>query len=127
MAGETPPTLNVAPIFATARQEFQRALASLELTTRVLVIVAGFSAAACLGGVVVAAAWKQVFGGAIFTGAGTAALLGLFAKIQAIGRDQAMLVLVPTKYELALQFATTPEDRKIILERFLEEVSSLKG
>jgi hypothetical protein len=66
-------------------------------------------------GVVVAAAWKQVFGGAIFTGAGTAALLGLFAKIQAIGRDQAMLVLVPTKYELALQFATTPEDRKIIL------------
>jgi hypothetical protein len=38
-----------------------------------------------------------------------------------------MLVLAPTKYELALQFATTPEGRKIILERFLEEVSSLKG
>lgn len=118
---------DVMPIFATARQEFQRALTSLRFTTHVFVLVAGLSAAACIGGVVVAAAWKQIIGGSIFTGAGTAALLALFAKIQAIGRDQAMLELVPTKYELALQFAVTPEDRRTVLNRFLEEVSSLKS
>jgi hypothetical protein len=38
-----------------------------------------------------------------------------------------MLVLVPTKYELALQFALTLEDRRTVLNHFLEEVSSLKA
>jgi hypothetical protein len=61
-AGKDLPMPDVAPIFATARQEFQKALASLQFTTQVLVIVAGVSAAACLGGVVVAAAWKQIVG-----------------------------------------------------------------
>ena len=125
-AGAAPPPIDVAPIFATARQEFQRALASLEFMTRMLVIVVGISVVASLAGVVLAAVWKQVLGGAAFTGAGTAALVALFLKIHAIGRDQAMLALVPTKYELALQFATSAQDRKAILARFLDEVSSLK-
>lgn len=118
---------DVAPIFATARQEFQRALASLDLMVRALVIVAGVSAAVCLGGVILAAVARQIWGGAVFTGAGTACLLALFTHIRAIGRDQALLTLIPTKYELALQFAVTPEDRRRLLDRFLDEVSSLKA
>ena|ERR1700682_1687720 len=125
---ETAPSgpADVAPIFATARQEFQQALASLNFMVRTLVIVAGVSAAVSLGGVIFAAVARQIFGGAVFTGAGTAAMLALFARIHSIGRDQAMLALIPTKYELALQFAATPEDRRKLLDRFLDEVSSLR-
>jgi hypothetical protein len=117
---------DVAPIFATARQEFQQALASLNFMVRALVIVAGVSTAVCLGGVIFAAVSRQIFGSVVFTGAGTASLLVLFAKIHSIGRDQAMLALIPTKYELALQFATTQEDRRKLLDRFMDEVSSLR-
>src|SRR5580704_1459624 len=89
-AHEPSPVPDLIPIFGTARQEFQKALASLEFTSRMPVIVAGLSVVASLGGVVVAAAWKQVIGGAVFTGAGTVSLLALFSKIQGIGRDQAL-------------------------------------
>ena len=61
-----------------------------------------------------------------FASTGSAALLGLFASVRSIGRDQAMLEVLPTRYELALQFATTAEDRRKILERFLDETASLR-
>jgi len=122
-----PSQTDVAPIFATARQEFQRALASLDLMVKALVVVAGVSVAVCIAGVIVAATAGQLWGGVAFTGVGSASLFTVFNRIHAIGKDQALLTLIPTKYELALQFAATPADRRKVLDQFLNEVSSLKG
>lgn len=116
----------VTRVFETARREFQRTLRTLALIVRVLMLIAGLSAAASIGGLVVATVGRQLLGGAIFTGAGTASLLTLFTAIRAIGRDQAMLELLPMRYELALQLATTATDRRKILARFLDETASLR-
>lgn len=115
------------PVFAMARKEFQRVLSSLNLLVRTLTILAGLSVVVCIVGVVVAGVAKQMLSGAALTVTGTGALIGLFNKIHAIGRDQAMLELIPVKYELALQLATAPEAKAKLLDNYLQEVGSLKS
>ena len=117
----------ITKTFAMARQEFSRALQSVRHLTSVFLWLAGGSAVVCIGGLILVAAYRQIVSGVIFTASGTTALMVLFTKIYTLGRDQAMLELIPTKYELALRIAESPRDRKKVLDEFLKETSSLRG
>lgn len=112
-------------VFDTARREFKKALEGLRRLTRILLAVAGLLAVVAIAGAFISTIQRSFAGGAVST-VGVVALLGLFAKIHSLGRDQAMLELLPVRYEMALELASTPEDRRKILDNFLRETTSLR-
>jgi hypothetical protein len=126
VASETVDT-GITKTFAMARTEFSRALQGVRRLMTVFLWLAGGAAAVCIAGLIMVAAYRQIVSGVVFTASGTSALMLLFTKVYSLGRDQAMLELIPTKYELAIQFATTPKDRKAVLDQFLKETSSLRS
>lgn len=113
-------------VFDTARREFDKALDSLRRLMRVLLAIVGVSAVVAIAGVLVATVYQSLVGGVALSTVGVASLLGFFTKVYQLGRDQAMLELLPVRYEMALQLAATPEDRRRILDDFLRETTSLR-
>lgn len=113
-------------VFSAARREFSKALDSLRRLMRILLAVVGISAVVAIAGVLVATVWDSLVSGVALSTVGVASLLGFFGKIYQLGRDQAMLELLPVRYEMALEMASTPEDRRKILDDFLRETTSLR-
>lgn len=116
----------VRRVFSTARREFGKALDSLRRLMRILLVIVGLSAVVAIAGVLVATVWKSLTSGVVLSTVGVASLLGFFGRVYQLGRDQAMLELLPMRYEMALEMASTPEDRRKVLDDFLRETTSLR-
>jgi hypothetical protein len=113
-------------VFQRAREEFDKTLQALRTLTQRLLLVAGGATVLAVGGAVGVAFANMLAGGAVATG-GLMGLLAVFKRIYHLGRDQAVLELLPMRYEMALAMASNDRDRQVVLKRFLDEMQALTG
>ena len=116
----------VREIFKVAKEEFQAALNSLRNLTRVTTWLILLSVAVALAGLLLILILNLRIYGAVTSGVSLSTLLALMFKMWQLGRDQAMLELIPTRYEIALSLATSPDQFSKILDQFLTETESLR-
>jgi len=114
-------------VFTVAKQEFQVALASLRRLVALMSWLVGLAAAVAVAGLVLFAVFDARVPGAVTCGVSLTSLVALVVKMWQLGRDQAMLELIPTRYEIALSFATSNTQLSEILTKFLTETESLRG
>ncbi len=119
--------MGISRTFAVARTEFAKALVSLKRIVHLFVSLVGASLALTVAGIILATAYDHIYGGTVLSTASVIAEIDLFRRITALSRDEAMLELLPARYEIALQMATTQADRKKILDLFLAETSSMRS
>ncbi|MES2442462.1 MAG: hypothetical protein V4574_06495 [Pseudomonadota bacterium] len=111
--------------FAVVRSEFLRVLDPLRRQIALVTwLIFGSVAMTIAGGVL---AFLQPVGGGVLTLAGVGTLFGLILKAWQLARDQAMLELVPARYELALRFAQSPAQSSELIRQFMTETSSIRG
>lgn len=109
--------------FELARQEFRRVLEHQRRMMQFVTYILLGSIALSIAGATLLR--LTPWGGAVSI-ASLAALLGLLYKGWQLTRDQAMLELIPARYELAMQIATSKRQAEAILNAFLKETSSLQ-
>jgi hypothetical protein len=112
-------------VFATMRSEFKSALSGLRRLMNIILLLAGLSLAAAIAGTIIAGTLRAIFGGMALSTVGVVALIDLLRRVARLGREQAMLELIPAKYELALSIAETSEDRRKVLNSLMKEMDSL--
>jgi hypothetical protein len=112
-------------VFATMRSEFKSALSGLRRLMNIILLLAGVSLAAAIAGTIIAGTLRAIVSGMALSTVGVVALIDLFRRVARLGREQAMLELIPAKYELALNIAETPEDRRKVLNSLMKEMDSL--
>lgn len=110
--------------FTVVKDEFQRVLDPLRKQMKVVSMLIFVSLAISISGALIS--FINPWGGGILTITGVGALFGLLVRIWKLSRDQAMLELVPARYELALQMCTNPNQFSEILTQFMRETSSLQ-
>ena len=59
--------------------------------------------------------------------AGIGSMFGILTRMWRLAKDQAMLELIPARYELALQLAASPEQFSAILNEFMRESSLIRS
>jgi len=116
----------VREIFKVAKEEFQAALNSLRNLTRVMTWLVLLSVAVAFIGLLLVLIFDLRIPGAVTSGASLSALTALVFKMWQLGRDQAMLELIPTRYEIALSLVTSSAQFSKILDQFLSETESLR-
>jgi hypothetical protein len=106
---------------ALVRTEFGRAMVGLQFMTRVVVASVLLAiATAVVGGVLIQLSpWAS-----LIPVASISVLVGLLIKIYQLARDQILLELVPSRYELAMEFCHTQQDAQDLISKFLEETTS---
>lgn len=109
--------------FQKTQGEFEKTLHWLRSTMRLVVgsilVVCGASVAG--GALLQVSPWYGVISIAGITG-----LFLLLRKAWALARDQAMLELLPKRYDLAVELCHTRGDLEAIVDRFLSESASLR-
>jgi hypothetical protein len=115
----------VRQAFAHVEEEFKRVLGPLEKTLYVVMALVLAALAVALAGAAIS--FINPWGGAAIGTVGVVTMLTCLSKAWQLRRDQAMLELLPSRYELALSLCKTQEQYKQFLERFLSETSSLKS
>ncbi|TPI31490.1 hypothetical protein FJ414_23310 [Mesorhizobium sp. B3-1-6] len=111
--------------FAIVSSEFLRVLDPLRTQVKfVSWLILASIAVTIAGGVL---AFLQPVGGGILTLAGIGTLFGLLVKAWQLARDQAMLELVPARYELALRYARSNKQESELIKQFMTETSSIRG
>ena len=116
----------VRRIFAVAKEEFKVGLDSLRRLMTLTMWLVGGAGAVALVGLLLILLLDLKIPGAITSGLSLSALLVLVYKMWQLGRDQAMLELIPTSYEVALSLADSPAQFSKILDQFLSETESLR-
>ena len=115
----------VREAFASAKREFRTVLKPLRTQINLasgLVIV---SIAATIAGA--AFAMVNRWAGSALSIAGIGSMFGILTRMWQLAKDQAMLELIPSRYELALQLASSPEQFSTILNEFLRESTSIRS
>jgi hypothetical protein len=115
----------VPQVFAHIKEEFAHVSANLRSQLMIFRILQAGLMVLIIGSAVLAAV-KASLWGTVVNGGGLAALFAIFVQNSKLSQDQMMLALLPKKYELALQLATSPEHFKQLLDRFLEETKPLR-
>jgi hypothetical protein len=106
------------------RNEFNKALSSQRVILRI--VIGGVSLAiACA---VAGGALLQITPlASVISIASIGALIALLIKLYNLARDQAMLELIPARYELAIALCQTRADANKLMGEFLAETSSGRG
>jgi hypothetical protein len=115
-------------LFDLFQQQCNTALTELRRSTRACVwtiIVAMMCAVA--GAVVLAFLESQRMLGGVLTAGGLGALATVLARALGLARDEAMLQVLPTKYQLAFQLARDPKQYDEAYRAFLAETNSLRS
>ena len=107
-------------INAVAR-EFGRVLDRTHKTTLWFVALAICALLVALVGVVLLAFARANWVGGTFNVAGLGVVTTLIFKFWQLANDQALLRLTPERYRLALNFCRTDEDRRLLINRFLDD------
>jgi hypothetical protein len=110
--------------FQQMKLEFQAVLNPLRRLMKVVAALTILSACVSFAGATLALLHPII--GCSMSIAGLGSLLGLVSKAWLLSRDQAMLELIPGRYELAMQVSDSPEQLRKILTAFLSETSSLR-
>lgn len=114
----------VREAFGSMKREFQSVLRPLQLQMRFVSGLIFVSLAVTISG---AALTKvSLWRGSVLSLAGVGAMFGFLTRAWQLAKDQAMLELIPSRYELALQLAASPEQFAAILNEFLRESNSLR-
>lgn len=116
----------VREIFKVAKAEFQVALISLRNLIRVTTWLVVLFGAVAIIGLLLILMFNLKVPGAVTSGVSLGTLIGLVFKMWQLGRDQAMLELIPSRYEIGLSLATSPAQFSKILDQFLAETESLR-
>ena len=103
---------------------FQRALDPLRIQVRVVSALVLLSLALAISGAVLAQA--NLWRGSTLSLTGIGSLLGFLSTALRLSRDQALLELIPAKYELAFELSKSPRQLNRVLAEFLKEMSALQ-
>jgi len=109
---------------ALVQGEFSKAISSLKrLMYWITILVIISIAIAISGGVLL-----QItpFGGLISV-ASVGTLAALLIKMWNLARSQAMLEILPSRYELAISFCQTKKDVQELIAQFLSETTSIRS
>lgn len=113
----------IAAAFNVVKSEFQKTLGWLQRTMRWIIVVTLASMALSVAGAALLLV-SPYFG--IVSIAGIVSMLGALRTAWLLARDQAMLELVPTRYELALSLCATKGDAQRLVDAFLSETGSIR-
>jgi hypothetical protein len=118
----------LATLFEAFQNQCGSALKELRRSTRICVGVIALAAVASVAGSAVLAFIhaQKLLGGALSVG-GLGTLVAVLARALALARDEAMLQLLPTRYQLAFALAATPKQYEAAYRAFLAETSSLRA
>lgn len=116
----------VPQVFVQVKEEFAHVSANLRGQLRMIFLIQVALAMVIVVSAVLAAV-KASLWATVVNGGGLAALFTIFVQNSKLSHDQMMLALLPKKYELALQLATSPEHFRQVLDRFLEETAPLRN
>jgi hypothetical protein len=115
----------VRRVFDQMKEEFSSALAplrrQLNLTLWILLPSLGIST---IVGAVMLATNLQVAGGVV-TAASVGTLFALVQRAWRLGKDQAILELIPQSYETLFALCRTPENFQVVFNALLEESGAL--
>jgi hypothetical protein len=110
--------------FAMARAEFRRVLEhqrnAMKFVTILLLVTLALAVASTT-------LLRMTPWGSTVSIASLVGLVGLLYKAWQLTRDQAMLELIPARYELAMGIATSKRQVEQVLNAFLKETSSLQS
>lgn len=115
----------VREAFASVKREFRTVLKPLRTQMKLASGLVIISIAATIAGA--AFAMVNPWAGSALSIAGMGSMLGILTRMWQLAKDQAMLELIPSRYELALQLATSPEQFSTILNEFLRESTSIRS
>lgn len=124
---DVPDTLNsedtkvLQAAFQTASQAFREVLRPLRNLMRITITLLMLSIAVTIAGATLATITP--WAGLVSAG-GVISMFGLLTKAWKLARDQAMLELIPARYELALQVSTSKKQASTIINAFLRETTS---
>ena len=121
-----PSKTDVARVFQIAKEEFNKASEPLRRTMRIAIWCTVPCLALMVAGSIGVQFYGNVVGGVVALG-GLGSTVVLLRKAWELHRDQWLLELVPTKYELALSLATSQQQFATILDQLLVELSTLRG
>jgi hypothetical protein len=110
--------------FDQAKGEFQKVLAPMKRGLQLAFGMVIASLALAISGV--ALSFLNPWGGGFLSLAGLGTMVGFFRRAWELNRDQAMLELVPARYELALNLSTSSQEYERILREFLKETATMR-
>jgi hypothetical protein len=113
--------------FELAKGEFNKALYPLQkeinLFTKIVFPALGIAIALCVLAVGLSY-YPIALGAGSFGGLG--ALYVCMLRVWKLGKDQALLVLIPSAYELQFSLALTPQQHCFILRAFMQETLAMR-
>jgi hypothetical protein len=115
----------VREAFERFRDEFQRVLGPLQKRNRRLMGLVVLAVVATFIGAVLAFFFP--YGGVAIEIASLGSLVALLRTVWQLERDQAMLSVLPARYELAINLCNSRDDMRALLRLMLEESSSLQS
>jgi hypothetical protein len=110
--------------FASVKREFRTVLKPLRTQMKLASGLVILSLAATITGAAFAVVHPWM--GSAVSVAGIGSMFGFLTRMWQLAKDQAMLELIPTRYELALQLATSPDQFSDILNEFMRESTSIR-
>ena len=109
--------------FDAAEQAFHVVLRPLRNLMRLITVLLIVSIAVTIAGAALMTLTR--WAGALSVG-GLISMFGLLTKAWSLARDQAMLELIPARYELALQVCASKKQAAAIVNAFLKETNSVR-
>ena len=118
----------IQAVFDKAQLIFSESIASLEDMTKTLYWIVGGTIAFVVAAIIVGQFLDQVRAMATgFSLVGIAALLAVAYRLINAHRDIVILKLVPTKYSMGMQLATTEQQKNILFDGFMKDLESLQA
>ena len=117
----------VREVFEVAKAEFEKALTPLRNQVRTTLWILLPLLALALGLGCVVAATKHVLGGSAISVAAFSGLLGMIHRAWKLGKDQAILELMPASYEALFGVCQTQSDFKTVFKAFVAEIAEMRS
>lgn len=125
-----PSSQEIQAVFEKAQTIFSESVASLEHMTKTMYWIVGGTIAVVVAAIIIGQFVDKVFERALTTGfslAGVIVLLAVAYRLINAHRDIVILKLAPTKYAMAIQLASTEEQKNKLFDGFMKDLESLQA
>ena len=116
----------VTDVFVASKTAFAETLAPLRKQVQITLWIVLPALALSVAGGSLLAAWKEPLGGGALTSGALAALFVFLNRAWRLGRDQAILELVPATYETLFRLCKSPQQYGVVFEAFLDEMVAMR-
>lgn len=116
----------VTEVFQASKVAFAETLAPLRKQVQITLWIVLPALALSIAGGAILAAWKEPVSGGALTSGALAALFVFLNRAWRLGRDQAVLELVPATYETLFRLCKSPQQYEVVFEAFLDEMVTMR-